>query len=150
MNKYLAILLLIFSGSVYAVLQKGYDALEKGDYETALKLWRSLANQGNSDAQYQLGWMYHQGQGVAKDYNEASKWWHLAADQGNSYVQFNLGNMYIKGEGVTQDYQVGIQLFKLAAGQGDYRAQYTLGMMHQMGGVIVRDNIRCPYQKLRT
>jgi len=67
--------------------QEGLDAYERGDYETALKEWRPLAKQGDADAQYSLGVMYHKGQGVPQDYQEAVRWFRLAAEQGDTVAQ---------------------------------------------------------------
>ena len=78
-------------------------AYDKGDYEEALEIWRSLADQGNAKAQFNLGLMYDNGRGVTQDDKEAVKWYKLAANQGNAKAQFNLGVMYDNGEGVTQD-----------------------------------------------
>ena len=47
-----------------ADLQKGLDAAQKGDFATALKEWKPLAEQGNARAQNNLGLMYVKGQGV--------------------------------------------------------------------------------------
>ena len=40
------------------------------------------AAKGSSTAQSNLGWLYEQGRGVAKDYAEARKWYRMAAEQG--------------------------------------------------------------------
>ena len=61
-----------------ADFQKGLDAARKGDYATALKEWTPFAEQGDADAQYNLGFMYRNGQGVPQDYNTAVKWYTLA------------------------------------------------------------------------
>ena len=45
-------------------------------------------------AQYDLGGMYYNGQGVAKNYAEAMKWFRKAADQGSANAQYGLGVMY--------------------------------------------------------
>ena len=84
--------------------EEGWAAFERGDYATALRLWRPLAAQGNAFAQSNLGFMYDTGQGVPQDYGEAAKWYRLAAEQGNARAQSNLGSMYARGEGVPQDY----------------------------------------------
>ncbi len=55
------------------------DAYASGDYATALRLWRPLAEQGHADAQYSLGVMYSQGRGVPQDYVQAHMWFNLAA-----------------------------------------------------------------------
>jgi len=47
--------------------QEGLDAYERGDYDTALKEWRPLAEQGDASGQFNLGFMYDQGLGVPQD-----------------------------------------------------------------------------------
>ncbi len=76
-----------------ADFQAGLEAAERGDYAKALREWRPLAEQGNADAQYNLGLMYENGWGVAQDYAEAVKWWRLAAEQGRADAQLGLGGM---------------------------------------------------------
>ncbi len=78
------------SATASADLQKGLDAYNAGDYATAMKEWRPLAEQGNVNAQYNLGFMYDKGKGVPKDDAEAAKWYRLAADQGNADAQWNV------------------------------------------------------------
>ncbi|MFM2366475.1 MAG: hypothetical protein RIR95_1083, partial [Pseudomonadota bacterium] len=63
-------------------LEVGLAAARAGDYETALREWRPLADQGHADAQAFLGAMYINGDGVARDPEEAARWYRLAADQG--------------------------------------------------------------------
>ena len=57
-----------------AGLDEGVAAYDRGDYATALREWRPLAEQGNAKAQYNLGAMYYSGLGVPQDYAEAVKW----------------------------------------------------------------------------
>ena len=88
MNKYIAILLLSlsilsFGTPAFADFQKGYDAYNSGDFATALKEWRPLAEQEIAAAQYNLGNMYFNGQGVIQDYTRAHMWWNIAASQGD-------------------------------------------------------------------
>ena len=61
------------------------------------------AEQGNAVAQFNLGVMYANGQGVPKDDAEAARWYRLAAEQGHDGAQVNLGIMYDNGEGVPKD-----------------------------------------------
>ncbi len=63
--------------------QEGLDAFDHGDYETALKEWRPLADQGFASAQFNLGLMYAKGLGVPQDYVQAYRWYTLAAGQGD-------------------------------------------------------------------
>ena len=65
---YTIILSFLFSSSVFADWEAGVDAYQAGDYATALKEFRLLAEQGDADAQFNLGVMYEDGQGVTQDY----------------------------------------------------------------------------------
>ena len=71
--------------------QDAVESLEREDYETAYKLFLPLAEQGDAGAQFNLGGMYNNGQGV-QDYKEAIKLWKLAAEQGNAGAQHHLDN----------------------------------------------------------
>ncbi|GAB6068870.1 hypothetical protein JCM13664_21910 [Methylothermus subterraneus] len=51
-----------------AGFDEGLAAANRGDYATALKEWRPLAEQGDAVAQYNLGVMYDNGLGVPQDY----------------------------------------------------------------------------------
>jgi len=81
----------------------GVRAYNSGDYETALKQFKPLAEKGYALAQKNMGVLYKQGHGVIQDYKEAYKWFRLAADQGDANAQHNLGNLHSKGLGVHQD-----------------------------------------------
>ena len=65
---------------------------------------RMAAEQGHAVAQYFLGTMYSNGEGMPQDYQEAVSWYRKAAEQGDAGAQYNLGNMYNNSEGVPQDY----------------------------------------------
>ena len=97
-------ILIGLAAPAWAGFAEGYAAFERGDYATALREWRPLAEQGDADAQYNLGIMYENGRGVPQDYAEAVKWYRKAAEQGHASAQRNLGYMYDKGKGVPQDY----------------------------------------------
>ena len=85
------------------------------DYAEAVKWYRKAADQGYPAAQYNLGVMYDQGQGVPQDYAEAARWYRKAADQGDANAQLGLGVMYAKGQGVPQDYVEAHMWLNLAA-----------------------------------
>jgi len=93
-------------------------AYNRGDFATALEIVRELAEQGLDQAQYNLGVLYKQGEGVPQDYAKAVYWYRLAAEQGHASAQFNLGVLYDQGEGVPQDFVVGHMWFNLAAAAG--------------------------------
>ena len=74
--------------------QEGHAAYEKGDFSAALNEWRPLAEQGDADAQFNLGFMYHRGQGTPQDYAQAIKWYRAAVEQGDVEAQYTAGKMY--------------------------------------------------------
>lgn len=93
-------------------------AYERGDFATALRLLRSLADQGDTEAQNALAVMYEKGEGVAHDIAAALMWYRKAADRGDAEAQLNLGNLYASGQGVPQDYVTAHMWFDLAAAAG--------------------------------
>ena len=113
---------------------------KSGNYKTALRALRPLAEQGSSRAQFRLGAMYARGQGVPKNYKSAVKWWKLAAEQRNANAQINLGFMYLKGRGVSQNYKTAVKWYKLAAEQGHALAQFSLGLMYRKGNGVPQNN----------
>ena len=64
-----AVALFVGSMTAHAAdFSAGVKAYERGDYATALRIMRELADQGDADAQTNLGLMYDKGQGVTQDY----------------------------------------------------------------------------------
>ena len=125
--------------SYSADFNKGLTAAQSGDFATALKEWKPLAEEGNAAAQNNLGLMYHNGWGVPQDYKEAVYWYRLAVEQGYAIAQYNLGLMYEKGKGVPQDDKEAARLYRLAAEQGYADAQGNLGVMYVFGKGVTKD-----------
>src|SRR5262249_23515822 len=108
--------LLISAGATAAPMEDGQTAYNAGDYATAMRLWRPLAEQGDARAQNNLGVLYENGKGVPQDINEAVKWYRLAAEQGYAGSQNNLGLIYAIGRGgVARDPLHAYMWFSLAA-----------------------------------
>ncbi len=128
-----AVLLVALVGPAAAGFDEGAAALERGDYATALKEFRPLAEQGHAAAQNSLGVMYEYGDGVPKDYAEAIKWYRIAAEQSYVAAQNNLGVMYQYGMGVQQDYVEAVKWFRRAADQGLATAQRNLSGKPRIG-----------------
>jgi len=93
----------------------GDAAYSKGDYATALRLYRQLADQGNVSAQYVIGTMYFDGRGVPQVYATAALWFRKAAERGSTAAQMDLGSMYADGRGVPQDYVLAHKWLNLVA-----------------------------------
>ena len=60
---------------------EGLAAYQQGDYATAVREWRPLAEKGDAGAQNNLGVMYRDGRGVPQDYVQAHMWFNLAASR---------------------------------------------------------------------
>ena len=119
---YTIILSFLFSSSVFADYKAGYDAYHAGDYATALKEWKPLAEQGDAYAQHSLGAMYKNGDGVTQDYKEAERLYKLAAERGHANAQNSLGFMYAMGVGVIKDVVIAHMWYNIAALSGDKEA----------------------------
>ena len=100
---------------------------------------RRLAEQGDADAQFNLGVMYANGEGVPQDEAEAVRWYRLSADQGNAFAQYDLGFRYAIGLGVPQDEAEAVRWYRLSADQGNADAQYNLGFSYSIGLGIPQD-----------
>ena len=135
---YTIILSFLFSSGVFADWEAGVDAYQAGDYATALKEFRRLAEQGDADAQLNLGVMYEDGQGVTQDYKKALKWYRLAAEQGDATAWHQLGVMHHYGWGVKTNYKEALRFYRLAAPQV-VQSQYSLGAMHYQGQGVNQD-----------
>ena len=114
-------------------VQKSSVANLKDLNNPALKEWKTLAEQGDLDAQMHLANVYREGKGVPQDYKTAVRWFTLAAEQGDVEAQYNLGIMHSFGLGTVPDYNASIEWYKLAAEQGNPIAQYNLGRLYYLG-----------------
>lgn len=63
-------------------IRKAHAAYENGDFDLAFKEYQYLFEQGCSLVQSNLGFMYAEGKGVAKNHKEAVKYFRLAAERG--------------------------------------------------------------------
>jgi TPR repeat protein len=99
----------------------------------AAPLFRAAAELGHPMAQYNLGCMYDNGDGVRKNAREAVRYYELAAAQSHCDAEYNLALKYIDGDGVAKDEARAAQLYERAALSGIRNAQYNAGVMYEMG-----------------
>ena len=64
-------------------LAAGVAAYRNGDYGAAVAAWLLLAEAGHAWAQFYIGGLYHDGNGMAADLARAHMWWALAARRGH-------------------------------------------------------------------
>jgi len=96
------------------------------DYANALAWFRKSAEQGYAPGQYNLGVMYMEGSGMAKDANEAVKWFLKAAEQRDLASMNNLSALYFYGNGVPQDLVQTYVWTRIAAQLGDENSKKNL------------------------
>jgi TPR repeat protein len=113
------------------------DALYAKEYRMTKRVLR--VDPTSISAQYNLGLMYHQGEGVQRDYKQAAAWYRKAAEQGDTQAQYNLGEMYEQGHGVQRDYKQAVAWHWKAADQGIADAQNKLGSMYHHGQGVQQD-----------
>lgn len=86
--------------------QYGRDGVNQ-DHTMAFKYFKLSANRENSNAQFKLGYLYHNGLGVEQDNVKAFQYYDLAANQDDREAYCNLGYMYQYGHGIDQNYAKG-------------------------------------------
>ncbi|HBM41729.1 MAG TPA: hypothetical protein DD402_18060, partial [Sulfitobacter sp.] len=115
-------------------VQDGMAAFEQGDYTHALELLLPLAEQGDAEAQCQVGRLYYRGgDGVPQSFDDSVAWAKKSAEQNNPCGLNSLGVSYRFGQGVDPDAKTAFDYFTRAAAQGFDKAQFSLGNMHELG-----------------
>ena len=120
---------------------QGVAAYDRGDFAAALATFRSLAEQGDPVAQYNLGIMYDRGTGVPENDAEALKWYRLAADQNYSSAELNLGLLHYEGRGVPRNLDEAVKWYRRAADKGVAEALFNLGAMYANGEGVPRSYV---------
>ena len=118
-----AFCLALFGVASAGEFEDGGAAYPRGDYATAMRFWRALADKGNALAQYFIGYV-QVGQGVPNDNAQAALWCRKASDQGQADAQFLIGKMYYQGDGLPNDDAQDALSFEKAADHGQADAQF--------------------------
>jgi TPR repeat protein len=100
---------------------------------------KAKAENGDTNAQIQIGYYYLIGQGVPLDYAEAVKWIRKAAEQGVDVAQYALANFYANGLGVETNYTEAAKWDQKAAEQNFKEAQLYLGAAYEYGTGVPKD-----------
>jgi serine/threonine protein kinase len=104
--------------SAASLLEAAGRADARGDYEAASRIYKSLADTGNPQAQVKLGEMYEKGHGFAQNEATAASWYRKAANQGDGAAEYKLGDMHASGRGVPQNYNQAYIWYSLALRSG--------------------------------
>ncbi len=115
------------------------DATESSRlFRAAEMTLRKAAEEGDADAQYELG-NFYLGDSDKKDANEALHWYRKAAEHGVPSAQYSLAEMYEDCENIEQDYQEALRWYREAAKRGNDDAKKRLGDMYRIGNGVTQD-----------
>jgi len=103
------------------------------------------AENGNVDAQYELGFLYNIGSRVPQDFNQCAYWFEKAAKQGDAMSQFFYGVCFFNGQGVPQSFEKAVYWTRKSAEQGYPTAQLVLGYNYLDGNGVERDKEQAAY-----
>lgn len=121
--------------------QKEHTTTFNPDQLRAEAAVRKAAKAGNAEAQFRLGVMYGNGDGVGLDYQQALAWFEKAAAQGHENALITLAWMYANGTGVDADEDRAREFYLEAAGSGSAKAQYVVGTMYRFAQYGVEKDV---------
>ena len=152
MKRYFFVCLsLIFGGMPLAGLctdPTGMDAvrlMEEGKTEEAVRVFESLAEDGDDRVMVQLGIIYYEGTEVEQDYEKAMDWWLKAFEKENPDAFVNLGVMHRDGNGVPKNKKIAYCIFLTThmCGLGSQSTQYrSNGCLRNIMGELSLDEIK--------
>lgn len=104
-------------------VKAGIEAWQKADYARAVAIWSPLAENGDADAQFNLGQAYRLGRGVPTNLSRAKDWFERAAMRGHVDALTTLGLLLFQNGEQTQ----GLKWLSQSAEQGEPRAMLVYG-----------------------
>jgi hypothetical protein len=133
-----ALLLAIAPAAEAQSVKAGVEAWQRAEYESAVKIWRPLAEAGDADAAFNLGQAYRLGRGVPISLAAAQTWLERAARKGHLDAQTTLGLLLFNGGNRVS----GLRWLRTAAEEGEPRALLIYGTALFNGDGVVRDPVR--------
>ena len=110
------------------------------DLKEAYRLLHEAAKENNPDAEYNLGIMHMNGQGVSKSDSEAVYWFRRAAAAGHTLAQYNLAVTLSSEEKFSGNDAEAVRWYRAAADGGHIIATYNLGVMYVEGRGVAKDD----------
>ena len=129
----------VVSSASASQMDEALQFFQTGDSSKAIEIWNAEATRGDSDAQYIMGKLHLDGEGVPQSDSEAVKWFQASADQGYSLSQNALANMYYFGRGIPSDHKLAAKWWLLAAEQGMSDAQNNIAVAYKEGLGVSQD-----------
>lgn len=109
-----------------------YTAYSRANYQSALGVWLSRAQEGNAEAQHYVGEIFEKGLGRAPDYVQALSWYKRAAEQGYRRSQVSIGYFYEHGLGVDPDPAEALRWYRRASGLDEDDLVFASAAQQQM------------------
>ena len=111
-------------------------------------MYELAAKQGDTPAQYNLGLMYYNSEGVDQSYERAKEYFEAAVRQGMADAQYSLGGLYYNGEGVKKSKKSARVWFTKAAEQGHQNSILMLQRLDKQEEEILRSILPFLQKKL--
>jgi TPR repeat protein len=112
-------------------------ASDKIDLEALTK----KAQEGDRQAQYDLGMVYYSGrEEIPRNMELGAEWFLKSAQQGHTEAEFAIGRCYFYGRGVPRDKVLGLEWYHQAAMKDHKQAAYALGDCYFLGEGVARDH----------
>ena len=106
------------------------DAMRAGNFAEAYCVLKPHAEAGDPEAQYNIGWMYLNGYGLAMNDRLALDWWQRASDQGYTDASFSIAMLYSLGEGqVEKNMDKAVEYYLMAVEDGHEDANMIIRSM---------------------
>ncbi|MDJ0948927.1 MAG: tetratricopeptide repeat protein [Alphaproteobacteria bacterium] len=137
---WIALLAVVIWAPAQAGIYDGIAAFKRGDYQTAYAELLPAAKAGHPVAQYYVGRMRDDGNGVARDREKAVAWYRKAAERGHADAQYRLGVLYLWGWGIEQSRSQALLWHLRAARQGHVDAQTSVGRLYARGAKGIAAN----------
>ena len=119
----------LITAAMTALLFAGYGRTPEQRLELIKK-----AHEGNAEAQWEVGLMHENGEGVTQSYEEAAKWYEKAAAQNYPAACNNLALLYHSGKGVKTNLKAAEKYYLIAAKQNHLYSEYNLGNLYMNMG----------------
>jgi TPR repeat protein/aromatic ring-opening dioxygenase LigB subunit len=126
-------------GDARMIFQLGRAYAAAKAYDKARELYEQADALGHGLATNNLGALYADGWGVARDLAKARSYYLKAAQAGVPLAMYNFGSMAERGQGGAQDYAEARHWYEKAAAAGFPRGAYGLGVLYQHGRGVQKD-----------
>jgi uncharacterized protein len=138
-KRWLVLFLMFYNLAQANTLDEAKLKVQQKDFAAARAIYLDLANAGDAKACFNLGLMYHDGDGVTKNIEEAVNWYKKSAQLNYKEAQYTLASLVFNREIQSISYANAVQYYQQAAELGHVKSQLNLGMLHYRGDVITQN-----------